>query len=56
VFDHFWDFDRLVEDGAPMQSRDRGISLVLRACGLRKGFNRVYVTGYGMPSHGFTHD
>jgi hypothetical protein len=26
VFDHFWDFDRLVEDGAPRKSGDRGIS------------------------------
>jgi hypothetical protein len=27
--------------------------LVLRACGLRKGFTRVYVMGYGMSTHGF---
>jgi hypothetical protein len=26
VFDHFWDFDRLVKDGAPRRSRDREIS------------------------------
>jgi hypothetical protein len=26
MFDHFWDFDRLVEDGAPRRSGDRGIS------------------------------
>jgi hypothetical protein len=25
MFDHFWDFDRLVEDGAPRRSGDRGI-------------------------------
>jgi hypothetical protein len=25
VFDHFLDFDKLVEDGAPRRSRDRGI-------------------------------
>jgi hypothetical protein len=37
MFDHFWDFDRLVEDGAPRRSRDRGISLVLQACGPNKG-------------------
>jgi hypothetical protein len=26
MFDHFWDFDRLVEDEAPRRSGDRGIS------------------------------
>jgi hypothetical protein len=26
MFDHFWDFDRLVEDGAPRRSGDRRIS------------------------------
>jgi hypothetical protein len=26
MFDHFWDFDRLVEDGAPRRSGDHGIS------------------------------
>ena len=26
VFDHFWDFDRLVEDGVPRGSGDHGIS------------------------------
>jgi hypothetical protein len=26
MFDHFWDFDRLVEDGAPRQTGDREIS------------------------------
>jgi hypothetical protein len=55
VFDHFWDFDRLVEDGVPRQSKDHGISLILRACGPSKGFTRVYVTGYGMSAHGFIH-
>jgi hypothetical protein len=25
VFEHFWDFDRLVEDRAPRQSGDHGI-------------------------------
>jgi hypothetical protein len=30
MFDHFWDFDRLVEDGAPRRSGDRGISPFLR--------------------------
>jgi hypothetical protein len=38
VFDHFWDFERIVEDGDPRRSRDRGISLVLRACGPSKWF------------------
>jgi hypothetical protein len=30
IFDHFWDFDRLVKDEAPMRSGDRGISPILR--------------------------
>jgi hypothetical protein len=30
VFDHFWDFERLVEDGVPRRSGYRGISLILR--------------------------
>jgi hypothetical protein len=38
MFDHFWDFDRLVEDGVPRRSEDHGISLILRACGPNKGF------------------
>jgi hypothetical protein len=29
MFDNFWDFDRLNEDGAPRGSKDREISLVL---------------------------
>jgi hypothetical protein len=37
VFDHFWDFDNLVEDGAPRQSGDHGISLILQACVPSKG-------------------
>jgi hypothetical protein len=52
MFDHFWDFDRLVEDGAPRRSGDRGISLFLWT---NKGFIRVFVLGYGMSAHGFTH-
>jgi hypothetical protein len=43
VFDHFWDFDRLVEDGAPRRSGDHGISLVLRDF----WDFRVYVMGMG---------
>ena len=35
---------------------DHEISLVLWACGSSKGFTRVYVMGYGMSAHGFTHD
>jgi hypothetical protein len=30
VFDHFWDFDRLVEDRAPRRSGDHGISPILQ--------------------------
>jgi hypothetical protein len=43
VFDHFWNFDRLVKDGAPRRTEDRGISPTF--CGLF-GF-RAYVTGMG---------
>jgi hypothetical protein len=55
MFDHFWDFDKLVEDEAPRWSLYRGISLILQTCGPNKGFTRVYVMGYGMSAHGFTH-
>jgi hypothetical protein len=51
VFDHLWDFDRLVEDGEPRKSRDRGISLVLRDF----WDFRVYVMGMGCQPMGFTH-
>jgi hypothetical protein len=37
MFDHFWDFDRLVKDGGPRQSGDHKISLILWACGPSKG-------------------
>jgi hypothetical protein len=37
MFDHFWDFDRLVEDGVPRCSGDRRISLILWASGPSKG-------------------
>jgi hypothetical protein len=37
MFDHFWDFDRLVEDGAPRKSRDHGILPILWSCGPSKG-------------------
>jgi hypothetical protein len=30
VFDHFWDFDKLVEDGAPRRGRDCVISPFLQ--------------------------
>jgi hypothetical protein len=43
VFDHFWDFDRLVEDGAPRRSKDReDLSLFAGFLGFR-----VYVMGMG---------
>jgi hypothetical protein len=32
-----------------------GSQLILWACGPSKGFTRVYVMGYGMSTHGFTH-
>ena len=43
MFDLFWDFDRLVEDGTPRRSGDRGILPPFA------GFLgiRVYVTGMG---------
>jgi hypothetical protein len=43
MFDHCWDFDRLVEDEAPRRSGDHGISPPFA------GFLcvRVYVTGMG---------
>jgi hypothetical protein len=40
VFDHFWDFDSLVEDVMPRRSGDHGISPILRAF-------RVHVMGMG---------
>jgi hypothetical protein len=43
VFDHFWDFNRIVKHGVPRRSGDRGISLILRAFWAF----RVYVTGMG---------
>jgi hypothetical protein len=56
MFDHFLDFDWLVEDGVPRRNEYHRISLVLKSCGPIKGFNRVYVMDYGMLAHGFTHD
>jgi hypothetical protein len=38
ALDQFWDFNRMVEGGAPRRSGDRRISLILRACGPNKGF------------------
>jgi hypothetical protein len=43
MFDHFWYFDRLVEDEATRRSRDHGISPFLRAFWVF----RVYVMGMG---------
>jgi len=43
MFDHFLDFDRLVEDGVPRRSRDRGM-----LPNLWDFWDfRVYVTGMG---------
>jgi hypothetical protein len=43
MFDLFWDFNRLVEDGAPKRSGDRGNSPILWVL----GDFRVYVMGMG---------
>jgi hypothetical protein len=51
VLDHFWDFDRLVEDGVPKRSGHRGISPIL----LDFWDFRVYVMGMGCRSMGLTH-
>jgi hypothetical protein len=48
MFDQFWDFDRLVKDGAPKRSRDCRISPILRAF---QAFG-VYVTSMGCQSMG----
>jgi hypothetical protein len=50
------DFDRLDKYGAPRRSEDRGSHLFCGLCGPNKGFLRVFVMGYGMSAHGFTHD
>jgi hypothetical protein len=50
VFDHFWDFDRLVEDGAPRQSGDREILPILWDFWAF----RVYVMGMGCRTMGLT--
>jgi hypothetical protein len=43
MFDHFWDFDRLVEDGAPRRSRrSRDLTHFVGFLGFR-----VYVMGMG---------
>jgi hypothetical protein len=49
VFDHFWDFDRLVEDEAPKR-RSQDLAPFYGLFGFR-----VYVTGMGCQLHGFTH-
>jgi hypothetical protein len=48
VFDHFWDFDKLVEDGAPRRSRYPGISPPFAGF---LGF-RVYVMDMGCQTIG----
>jgi hypothetical protein len=42
VFDHFWDFDRLVEDGAQAKWRSRDLTPFVGFLGFR-----VYVMGMG---------
>jgi hypothetical protein len=51
MFDHFLDFDMLVEDGAPRRSGDHGISPPFA------GFLWDYglCNRYGMSAHGFAH-
>ena len=51
MFDHFWDFDRLVKDEAPGEAEITGSRPPF--CGLF-GF-RVYVTSMGCRSMSFTH-
>jgi hypothetical protein len=51
MFDHFWDFDRLVEDEAPRRSVDHGITPLLWDFWVF----RVYVTGMGCRPMGLTH-
>jgi hypothetical protein len=51
VFDHFWDFDKLVKDESPRRSGDHEILLVLRAF----WDFRVYVMGIKCQPMGFTH-
>jgi hypothetical protein len=51
VLDHFWDYDRLVEDGAPKRSGDRRISPILQDF----WDFRVYVMGMGCRPMGLTH-
>jgi hypothetical protein len=43
MFDDFWDFNRMVKDGVPRQSRDHRISPFLWVFGVFS----VYVTGMG---------
>jgi hypothetical protein len=51
MFDHLWDFDSLVEDEMPDKAEIAGsfpflqVFWVLGLC-----------NGYGMSTHGFTHD
>jgi hypothetical protein len=43
MLDHFWDFDRLDEDGVPRRSGDHRSHLF---CGPNKGFIRDFVLGF----------
>jgi hypothetical protein len=51
MFNHFWDFDRLVEDGAPRRSGYRGISPLFAGV---LGFI-IYVMDMGFRPMGLTH-
>jgi hypothetical protein len=50
------DLYRMVEDGSPKRSCDRGSHLFCGLCGTNKGFLRVFLMGYGMSANEFTHD
>jgi hypothetical protein len=51
MFDHFWDLDKMVEDGVPRRGKDHGISPFLWVFWAF----RVYVTSMGCQPMGFTH-
>jgi hypothetical protein len=50
MFDHFWDFDRLVEGGAQGEAETAGSRPLFRDFWVKGLCN-----GYGMSTHGFTH-
>jgi hypothetical protein len=53
MFEHFWDLDRLVEDGAPRRNRYHGYHLLSRIVE-KKRVIRVYVTSMGCHPMGLT--